>query len=194
MTEEDSVQIRTCVDRYRAGDQKAADDLFRTVGRQLERLAGRMLRSYPNVRPHADPADVVQGASLRLLNALRELRPENSRHFFNLAATQMRRELIDLARKLRVRPGFNDREELAATEPADRRPAGDDLDLWTRFHDAVERLPVEEREAIGLLFYHGYSRVEAAQIFGVNERTISRWWQSGCERLKERLGGELPIA
>jgi DNA-directed RNA polymerase specialized sigma24 family protein len=55
-------------------------------------------------------------------------------------------------------------------------------------------LPVEEREAIGLLFYHGYSRVEAAQIFGVNERTISRWWQSGCERLKKQLGGELPIA
>lgn len=192
MTEENSVQISDCIDRFRAGDRKAADELFRTVGRQLEKLAGRMLRSFPTVRPHAEPADVVQGASLRLLNALQELRPENSRHFFNLAATQMRRELIDLARRLRIRPGFSDREDIASNEPADRNHPADDLEFWTRFHEAVERLPVEEREAVGLLFYHGCTRAEAAEIFGINERTISRWWQSGCERLKLQLGRELP--
>jgi RNA polymerase sigma-70 factor (ECF subfamily) len=194
MTDEDSVQIGDCIDRYRAGDRKAADELFRTVGQQLERVAGRMLRTFPSVRSHTDPADVVQGASMRLLNALRDMRPENSRHFFNLAATQMRRELIDLARTITIRPGCVDRVEFTGREVPDGHPAAEDLDLWTRFHAAVERLPVEEREAIGLLFYHGYSRSEAAAIFGVNERTISRWWQSGCERLKEQLGGDLPIA
>ena len=46
------------VNRLRAGDRAAADDLLRAVGGRLERLARRMLRGYPVVRSGADTGDV----------------------------------------------------------------------------------------------------------------------------------------
>src|SRR5262245_20078634 len=99
MSSHDSVNIIQSVDRIRAGDLCGADELFRTVGRRMEALARRMLAGFPTVRPHVDSSDVVQGASIRLLNALRDLRPASSREFFSLAAMQIRRELLDLARR-----------------------------------------------------------------------------------------------
>jgi RNA polymerase sigma factor (sigma-70 family) len=160
---------------------------------RLEELARRMLAGFPNVRRHADPVDVAQGASMRLLNALRDLRPESARAFFDLAAMQIRRELLDLARHFASRESAAIETGDGRYDPDDRAPAADELDLWSRFHQAVERLPVEEREAIGLIFYHGRTRAEAAAILGVSERTVHRWWQSGRERLTERLGSELPM-
>jgi RNA polymerase sigma-70 factor (ECF subfamily) len=165
--------------------------LFRTVGHRLEHLARRMLYGFPTVRPYADSTDIVQGASIRLLNALRELRPGSSREFFNLAAVQVRRELLDLARRYSGRC-WKTADESSRPEPHDRSPEHGELDLWTRFHEAVENLPTEEREAVGLLFYHGRTQGEAAEILGVSERTLQRWWQAGCELLKLRLGNELP--
>jgi hypothetical protein len=32
-------------------------------------------------------------------------------------------------------------------------PGSDDLDLWCRFHEAVDQLPAEEREVIGLALW-----------------------------------------
>jgi RNA polymerase sigma-70 factor (ECF subfamily) len=66
------------------------------------------------------------------------------------------------------------------------------LERWTAFHEAVERLPAEEREVVGLVFYHGWAKVQIAELFGVDERTVRRWWRSACVRLNEALGGELP--
>lgn len=192
MTEPTSTKILQCVDRFRAGDPKAADELFRSIGNRLDHLARRMLAGFPTVKHYAETDDVVQGASMRLLTAIRDLRPETSRDFFNLAAVQIRRELLDLSRRFCGRPWASD-DNSTQTDPADRAPLHDEIDQWTRFHEAVEKLPVEEREAIGLVFYHGCTRGEAAEILGVSERTVHRWWQSGCERLNERLGGDLPM-
>ena len=184
-----TMRLHACVDRLRAGDRAAADELFRAAGQRLEHLARRMLGGFPTVRAHADTGDVVQGAAMRLLAALRELKPASTRDFMNLAAVQIRRELLDLARQSR-RKKFEPEVDVGASESTSA-PA--DVELWTRFHEAVERLPVEEREAIGLIFYHGRTRAEAAEILGVAERTIYRWWESACNRLNVQLNGQLPV-
>src|SRR5207245_186326 len=51
-------------------DPGAADELFRRVTLRLECLARRMLRCYPLVRAQEQTDDVLQGASLRLLETL----------------------------------------------------------------------------------------------------------------------------
>ena len=190
MSESSSVRILSLVDRFRAGDLKAADELLRAVNTRLEELSRRMLAGFPSVQRHAEWGDILQGASIRLLNSLRELRPATARDFFNLASMQIRRELLDLSRHVSIRK-LSTQPEDDSLEPLDPAPASDDLDLWSRFHEQVEKLPVEEREAIGLVFYHGKTRAEAAEILSVSERTVYRWWQSACERLKERLGDDL---
>jgi RNA polymerase sigma-70 factor (ECF subfamily) len=194
----DTVQLHAYVERLQAGDRAAADDLLRHVCGQLERLARRMLRGFPNVRRRADTGDVLQSALMRLLHTLQATRPENTRHFMILAALHIRRELLDLARHFRNRldcpRGAADEEDgEVAGEPADFNgaPAGD-LDLWSAFHEQVDLLPVEEREVVGLTFYHGWSQAQIAELFQVNERTIRRRWRSAALKLTAALGGQLP--
>src|SRR5947209_14826634 len=92
-------QLQCCLERMRGGDQAARDELLRGVVNQLERLARKMLRRFPNVHRWAETDDVLQSALMRLLRGLQQLDPPSSMaQFFALAAQQMRRELLDLAR------------------------------------------------------------------------------------------------
>lgn len=187
----DTLRLHHCVDRWRAGDRAAADEMLRAAGERLEALARRMLRGFPAVRGCADTGDVLQNSLLRLLAALNDVRPESTRHFFNLAATVIRRELLDLARRFSgprfARADLTDR---AGADPA--APLEGDLEKWSRFHEAVEHLPAEEREVVGLTFYHGWTQTEVAALFRVDERTVRRRWQAACVALYRDLGGRVP--
>ncbi len=196
----DTFQLHDYLARYRAGDRAATDAFLRRVCGRLERLARSMLRGFPSVRRWADTDDVLQSALMRLLHTLQATQPESTRHFANLAALHIRRELLDLARHYRNRldrPGgaadSHDGEE--AAEPAD--PGSGvvgDLDQWSAFHEQVDQLPAEEREVVGLTFYHGWTQAQIAELFQVDERTVRRRWRSAALKLTEALGGRLPQA
>jgi RNA polymerase sigma-70 factor (ECF subfamily) len=193
----DSVNLQKCLERWQAGDRSAADELLRATSTRLEKLAKRMTRTFPNIRGHADTGDVLQNSLIRLLRTLQTLRPATTRDFFNLAAVHIRRELLDLARRAKrrvhVRLDACDDSDAPPTPrvEADETEPGEDFDLWVRFHEAVDELPVEEREVVGLVFYHGWTQVKIAELFDVDERTIRRRWSSACERLREIVGGDL---
>ncbi len=74
-------------------------------------------------------------------------------------------------------------------EPADRADDGD-LEQWCRFHEEVTRLPIEEREVVGLVYYHGWSQTQVAELFQVNVRTVRRWWESALVKLHRELKDE----
>src|SRR5438034_560206 len=95
----DTLHMNHCVGRWQAGDAAAADELVRAVAQRLEHVTRKMLRGFPTVRGWAETGNVLQGSLLRLLHTLRHLQPESTRHFFNLAAVHIRRELLDLARR-----------------------------------------------------------------------------------------------
>src|SRR2546421_3225469 len=80
------------------GDEAAVDALLRHCGDRLTTLTRRMLGDFQRVRRWVETDDVLQNALLRLLGALRSVRPQTPREFFVLANLQIRRELIDLAR------------------------------------------------------------------------------------------------
>jgi RNA polymerase sigma-70 factor (ECF subfamily) len=190
-----TVLLQGYLDRWQAGDRSAADELLRAAGARLEKLARRMCRGFPNVREWADTGDVLQSSLIRLLRTLQNMRPQTTRDFFNLAAVHIRRELLDLARHYRGKnwvsldpPGGDSSDgHRPRAEPAALQT--DDFELWTRFHEAVDRLPPEEREVVGLVFYHGWTQVRIAELFKVDERTIRRRWSSACERLRQLVGG-----
>ena len=192
-----TIQLHAYLERLRAGDRPATDAFLRQVCGRLERLVRSMLRGFPNVRRWADTDDVLQSALMRLLHTLQATQPESTRHFANLAALHIRRELLDLARHYRNRldrPGAAAAEDgEGAADVAD--PGGalaGDLDLWSAFHEQVDRLPVEEREVVGLTFYHGWTHAQIAELLRVTDRTVRRYWQSACLRLNAALGGRLP--
>jgi RNA polymerase sigma factor (sigma-70 family) len=190
--------------RFRAGDESARAALLESAGDRLVRLAHKMLRGFPGVRRWEQTDDVLQNALLRLHRALDSVAPESVRSFFNLAAVEIRRELIDMARHYGGPNGLGARH--ATPVPADTAheptPAAalavetDDparLIAWTEFHCQVERLPSEEREVFGLLWYQGLTQVDAAQIIGVSQKTINRRWVAARTRLGLAFGGRPPF-
>jgi RNA polymerase sigma factor (sigma-70 family) len=193
-----TTQLHRLIDRIQQGDEDARDELVRSVCNSLERLARKMLQGYPGVQRWEETGDILQNALLRLLRAVQEIKPPSMREFFGLAAEQVRRELIDLARHYRSGKGLG--RNLASHGDAilrdiDKAPtAGDDdnLERWHDFHEAVERLPAEEREVIGLVFYHGWTQAQIAEFFQTSERTIRRRWQAACLKLDQLVKGGLP--
>lgn len=181
-----STELQLKLERMRAGDASARDELVRGVQARLEKLARKMLKKYPHVRRWTETGDVLQNSVIRLLRALESIQPKTTRDFFNLAAVQIRRELIDLARHFYgpQGPAANFESNYADT----LLPAGDedrDLEFWTTFHQAVETLPAEEREVVSLIFYHGWQQQQVAELFNVNVRTVRRWWQAALVKLHD---------
>jgi RNA polymerase sigma-70 factor (ECF subfamily) len=190
-----TVQLNQWVDRMRGGDRAARDELLRSVGNRLERLARKMLGRFPNVQRWAETGDVLQNALLRLLRALEQVRPASVRAFFGLAAEQMRRELLDLARHFRGPQGIGANHASCppggppstGAEPPERADDPQDLEMWCAFHEAVAALPADERQVVDLIFYHGLSQAQAAEELGMPLRTLQRRWQSALLRLDGRL-------
>lgn len=188
-----TIQMQDYVQRWQSGDTKAAEDLYRAIADRMEHLARCMLRRYPNVRIWVETVDVLQGSVWRLLVTLRNLQPPSMRDFFNLAAAHVRRELLDLARRFagKIPPGSGENLDDSRFHP----PLGessDELELWSRFHEAVENLPVEEREVFSLAFYNGWSQKEVAEMLGISERTVRRRWAAACVVLARLVGGRIP--
>jgi RNA polymerase sigma-70 factor (ECF subfamily) len=197
-----TTRIQLRLDRLRAGDASARDELLTMACERLRRLARKMLRGYPGVRRWEQTDDVLQNAAMRLCRALDDIKPASVRDFINLAAVQIRRELIDLARHYdgpegpgrhhASRAGRDDYSERPGLDPADHShdPAG--LAAWTEFHDQVGALPDELKEVFHLLWYQGLPQAEAAALLGVTERVVKYRWRSARLALHERLGGRLP--
>ena len=54
----------------------------------------------------------------------------------------------------------------------------------------MTRLPAQEREIVGLIYYHGWSQAQVAELFQVNVRTVRRWWESALVKLHRELMDE----
>jgi len=191
-----TTQLRRWVERIRAGDRSAREEMLRAAQSRLERLARKMLRRFPDVARWEETSDLLQNAVLRLLRALQEVEPTSVRDFFGLAAEVMRRELLDLARRYRSRPVHGPSHAAVAegSDPGvtvpDRAAAADDpdeLEKWCAFHEAVDRLPVEQREVVGLIFYHGWTQAEVAEHLGMSKRSVQRHWSMAMLQLHALL-------
>ena len=194
-------QLLRLLDRIRARDRAAADELFRHLGNRLARLARKMLRGFPAVQRWEEVDDVLQNAALRLLRALREVRPDSTTKFFGLAAQQIRRELLDLKRHYQGLAGPGPPHPAAGgpgtsaapePEPVDPAPGPDELEEWCAFHRQIEGLPEEERAVVDLHFYQGLTKAEVAELLGVDVRTVQRRWNAALQRLRSRRRGAGP--
>jgi RNA polymerase sigma-70 factor (ECF subfamily) len=199
-----TVLVQGWLDRLRAGDESARKELLNCACERLSRLTRKMLRGYPRLKRWEQTDDVLQNAAVRLYRALGQVRPASAADFFRLAALNIRRELLDLAKHYYGPrgPGTKhasigpkseaDAEAAAASERPAPEGGPDGLAAWTEFHSQIDRLPEEDRETFDLLWYQGLSQAEAAALLGVSERTIKRRWQSARLKLHEALHGELP--
>ena len=194
-----TTELHDLVGRIQAGDRDAANDLVRRSAERLEALAHKMLKDFPIVRRWEQTGDILQNALTRLLRTLNAVRPDSVPGYFRLAAQAVHRELLDLARHyagpLSPAAHHDSLPDGSTGSPLHGLAAVEDirnLERWAAFHEAVERLPDEDRGLIELGFYEGLAKDEIARILGVDERTIRRRWNRATRRLAEELGDEVP--
>ena len=158
------------------GDSGALEQLTPRVYRELRHMAARLLRSE---RPgySLQSTDLVHEVYLRLVNA-EELEWQHRAHFFAIAATLMRRILLDRARrKAAAKRG-------GRPQPLDVGKAVDIAQARARelicLDDALDALStVDPRKAriVELRFFGGLSVRETAEVVRVSPDTVLRDWK-----------------
>jgi RNA polymerase sigma-70 factor (ECF subfamily) len=193
---------QACLDRHAAGDATAYADLIRATGDRLLLIVRGLLTRYAKLRRWVESGDVLQNVLIRLDRTLSQIRPPTTREFLALAATNVRRELIDLARHYFGPEGVGANH---ATPPATTdgleafdRPGADDrgdpalLAEWVELHEQIDNLPDDLREVVDLHWYHGMSQPEVAGAVGVSLKTVKRRWASARVLLGGLLSHDAP--
>lgn len=198
----DSSEISLWLERLAAGDLAARDRIIEITIARLRVLASRMLSRFPQVRRWDDTDDVLQNAILRLHRALADVQPDSPRAIMALAATQLHRELIDLARRYRGPMSFEANHATRIPEPADASEppspidqaaaADESLDRWSAFHDVIEGLPADQREVFHLVWYLGADQKTIARLLECSERTVKSRWRAAREAVRSALDGQPP--
>lgn len=183
-----STVLQQCLDRLKGGDPTAREELIRRACDRLDRLARKMLHANPRLQRWEGTDDVRQTAMMKLYRALDEVQPPTVKDFFRLAASHIRQTLIDLARHhygpegsaahhASLAPGD------VASHPPAPTPTAPSTDpaatsAWSDFHEAAAALPDDQRAVFDLLWYHGLSQPEAADLLGIPLRTLQRLWRT----------------
>ena len=167
--------VTQLLDRMARGDETAEAQLIELVYGDLRRMAAQ--RMGPGADHTLQPTALVHEAWLRLGGEqMRGWR--NREHFFATAATVMRSILVDRARRRNAlrHGGGQRRVALDDVEVADPKACDDEI---LAVHEVLDKLAVEHPEKaqlVKLRYFAGLSVKEAADVLGVSEPTVHRWW------------------
>jgi RNA polymerase sigma factor (sigma-70 family) len=161
-------------------DEEALAELYDRFGRVAYGMAFRVLRDERLAE------DAVQEGFLTAWRNADRFMPERAKASTWLL-TLVHRRAVDLVR----------REERRRAEPlpeaAEAAPSGSaEDDAWLRFERervqaALRRLPDQQREALELAYYGGFSQSELAERLGQPVGTIKSRMFTGLSRLRELL-------
>lgn len=189
--------IQQMLIRLENGDESAREDLIKHSMERLHKLTRKMLGKNQAVRRWNETDDVFQDALIRLNRALQTERPDSVRRFISLAATQIRRELIDLWRHHYGPQGDGTHHDSDrgqdfvkvkyAQDPNDTAPNEIACEDMERFHSAVGKLSDDLREVFEKSYYLDMTQVEIAKDVGVSTKTIKRRWRDSKLELEELL-------
>ncbi len=184
-----SLDATTLFIEWRNGSRAALDQLFPLVYEDLRHRASRALRGERTDHTLTTTA-LVHETYLKLLDVTR-VRVQDRSHFLALAATAMRRVLVDYARRHRAqkRGGGAAPERLNLGEGATLVSA-DRAEQMLALDQALERLAgMNPRHAqlVELRFFGGMTVEQTADALDLATSTVKLDWQ----KAKDWLYGEL---
>ncbi len=184
------------LNRLAAGDGQAREMLISHSMERLRRLARKMLRDRPAVHRWDGTDDVLQNALLRLNRALQAVSPESPQRFIGLAATQIRRELIDLHRH-HYGPLGDGAHHVSDPGKIDSQgnisPMHEESDSQmspaeqVALHESIDSLPSDLKDVFEMTFYAGMTQEEIAETLGFSSKTIKRRWRDARLLLQKIL-------
>jgi RNA polymerase sigma factor (TIGR02999 family) len=184
---EDSHTITRLLLEWRSGDKDAASRLMELVYRELHAMASRQMRRERGEHTLQTTA-LVHEAYIRLCGAA-PIEWHNRAHFFAVAAQQLRRVLVDYARRFRSEKRGGGK--VCATL-FDSDNAVWQLDERLLAVDgALQKLETLDRRAakvIELRFFGGLTETEAAEALEISITTLKRDWDFARSWLAAQLG------
>lgn len=165
----------------------SADALLKLVYEELHRQAHRYLQR-ERVGHTLQTTALVHEAYLKLAKQ-KSVAWESRSHFFAIAATIMRRILIDYARtKHRLRRG-GVHSDMPLEDALTISISETDFDLLA-LDEALTRLAAKEAhlaKIVELRFFSGLDVVETAEVLDISESTVKRDWQMAKAWLHREL-------
>jgi RNA polymerase sigma factor (TIGR02999 family) len=173
------------------GDREALDALVPHVYDELHRQAHRYLRGERHNHTLQTSA-LINEAYIRLAGQ-RDVQWQNRTHFFGIAASIMRRILVDYARtQQRVKRGGNDQDlplDVALSVVAEMTNEQTKIDLIL-LNSALDKLSeIDERLAriVELRYFSGLTLEETARVLDVSEMTVKRDWNLAKAWLRREI-------
>jgi RNA polymerase sigma factor (sigma-70 family) len=162
-------------------EQSALAELYDRFGRPAYGLALRVLRD------EALAEDAVQEAFLALWRTAGRFVPERGKAS-TWILTLVHRRAVDIVRREERR-----RADALEQAPEPESQAAVEEEAWLRLQrervqDALRKLPDQQREAIELAYYGGFTQSELAERLGQPLGTIKSRMFGGLARLRELLG------
>ncbi len=182
-----STPVTELLRQWRAGDERAFDQLLSQVYAELRRLARGQLRGERPGHTLA-PTALVHEACLRLLGE-RRIDWQDRAHFLAVTATLMRRILVSYAR--RHRAAKRGGGAAVTLHEGDARAESRDVDLIA-LSDALqklERLDARQARVVELRYFAGMTIEETAEALAVSPATIKVDWSLARAWLLRELGG-----
>jgi RNA polymerase sigma factor (TIGR02999 family) len=168
------------------GDKTALDKLFPLVEKELHRLAHSYMRR-ENPDHTLQTTALVNEAYLRLVDQ-KNTDWQNRAHFFAIAATIMRRILMNYARDRQRMKRGGDAIQVSLSE-ADL-VSGQKASELLALDDALRKLStIDERKAkvVELRYFGGLSVEETAEVLDVSSITVTRDWSMAKAWLAREL-------
>ncbi|PQO41945.1 sigma-70 family RNA polymerase sigma factor [Blastopirellula marina] len=171
-----------------AGEPQATDKLLPLVYDELRKLAAAHLANEPPGQTLQATA-LVHEAYLRLVGSDSTALWNSHAHFFTAASIAIRRILVDNARRKKslkrggdiVRQDLQEEIQITPPEPVEDLMALDEaLEKLTQVHP-------QAAEIVQLVYFSGFTIVQAAELLGVSTRTADRLWAYARAWLRREL-------
>jgi RNA polymerase sigma-70 factor, ECF subfamily len=169
------------------GEEQARVELLPLVYDELRRIARSYLRRERTAHT-LQPTALVHEAYLRLIDQ-RSVDWRNRAQFVGLAATMMRRVLVNHARDRSALKRGGDVRRVSLTVASELH-ADQELDV-VAVHEALERLhalDARKSRIVELKFFGGLTTSEIAEVMDVSPATIERDWTFARAWLFDALG------
>jgi len=186
-----SHDITLWLGRMSDGDPDALDRVVRLLYAELRRLARAKLRN--ERQGHTLAATALVNEAYMKLAAQQRIRAEDRMQFMAVAATTMRRVLVDYARARRrdKRGGGVENVPFDEVEPFLSERESDEVLALDAAIDRLAALNQRAAHVVEQRFYAGFSVEETADLLGVSTKTVQRDWISARAWLRKEVGREL---
>jgi RNA polymerase sigma-70 factor (ECF subfamily) len=195
------------LERVRAGDVEAVNELFQRFYQPLRRMVA--LRLDDRLRGRVDPSDVIQEAQLEVFTRLRAylanptmpfplwLRLEVGKHLMVVHRRHLKTQKRDVRREVPLAGLVSPQTSSLALAEAliDSRPSPHDdamrAEQCARIRLALDSLDPMDREVLTLRHFEMLTREETGQLLGISAAAAAKRYLRALERLRAALA-DLP--